>query len=57
MKRFWVPFAPRVLAHSVSEVYVTGAPNGVLGSTSNGSSDTFLRRLNGSSGATVWTNQ
>ena len=45
------------LARSASEVYVTGETSGVLGSANNGGGDAFLRRLNGSSGATVWTDQ
>ena len=50
-------YAYGVLARSASEVYVIGQTYGVLGSTNNGASDAFLRRLNGSSGATVWTDQ
>lgn len=46
-----------VLARSSSETYAAGYTYGVLGSVNSGSADAFLRRLSGSSGSTVWTDQ
>jgi hypothetical protein len=46
-----------VLARSTAQVYVAGTTNGTLGSTNSGGFDTYLRRLKGSDGATVWTDQ
>jgi hypothetical protein len=46
-----------VLAHTSSEVYATDTTYDLLGSTNSGNGDAFLRRLNGTSGATVWTDQ
>lgn len=46
-----------VLARSSSEVYAAGSTYGLLGSTNSGNSDAFLRRLNGTNGNTVWTDQ
>ena len=50
-------FSAGVLARSASEVYITGETDGVLGSGNSGNRDAFLRRLNGSTGSTVWTDQ
>ncbi|CAA9581333.1 MAG: hypothetical protein AVDCRST_MAG86-2854 [uncultured Truepera sp.] len=44
-----------VLLHSNGELYAAGATNGSLGSPNRGDSDGFLRRLDSSDGATVWT--
>lgn len=46
-----------VLARSTSQVYVAGDTRGILGSTYSGGIDAYLRRLKGSDGATVWTDQ
>lgn len=49
--------ATAVLARTPSEVYVAGLTSGVLGSANRGNTDPFLRRLRGSDGRTVWTEQ
>jgi len=46
-----------VLARTSSEVYAAGTTAGTLGSTNSGSYDAYLRRLSGSTGNTVWTDQ
>lgn len=49
--------APAVLARTPSEVYVGGLTEGVLGAANRGNIDPYLRRLRGSDGRTVWTEQ
>lgn len=50
-------YANAVLARTTSEVYVAGFTDGVLGAANRGNTDPFLRRLRGSDGSTVWTEQ
>jgi len=50
-------YAHAVVARSSSEVYAAGTTHGLLGSTNSGNGDAYLRRLNGTDGATVWTEQ
>ena len=49
--------AAQAVALRGSEVYVAGYTYGVLGSSSSGNADAFLRQLKSSSGSTVWTDQ
>lgn len=49
--------ANAVLARTTSEIYVAGITDGVLGAANRGNIDPFLRRLRGSDGRTVWTEQ
>lgn len=46
-----------VLARTPSEVYGAGSTSGVLGEANRGNNDAHLRRLSGTNGATVWTDQ
>lgn len=46
-----------VLMRTSSEVYSAGETYGAFVYTNRGESDSFLRRLNGTTGATVWTDQ
>lgn len=46
-----------VLARKRNEVYAAGVTSGVLGSANRGDADAFLRRIRGSDGSTVWTEQ
>lgn len=46
-----------VLARSSSEVYAAGNTYGLLGGTNSGGGAAFLRRLSGTNGNTVWTDQ
>ena len=49
--------ANAVLARTTSEIYAAGFTTGVLGAANRGNADPFLRRLRGSDGSTVWTEQ
>jgi hypothetical protein len=50
-------YANAVVARSSSEVYAAGTTHGLLGTANSGNGDAFLRRLNGTTGDTVWTDQ
>lgn len=50
-------FSNAVLARTSSEVYVAGKTWGDLGGDTSGLYDAFLRRLNGTTGTAVWTDQ
>lgn len=49
--------ANAVLVRTPSEIYVAGITDGVVGDANRGNIDPFLRRLRGSDGSTVWTEQ
>lgn len=46
-----------VLVRGSGQLYTAGYTDGLLGSTRSGNRDAFLRRLSGTNGATVWTDQ